>query len=53
MTQFADNVKISSTLLLTKAISRVLQKLLKHFNGTIISTLSVRASSSVWPAILF
>ena len=50
MTQFADQ-SISSTSQLIKSISRVLQKLLKYFNGTIISTLFISPSSSVWPVI--
>ena len=51
MTQFADHVKISPTSQLIKGISRVLQKLLKYFDGTIISTLFILPSSSVWPVI--
>ena len=50
MTQFADQFKISSTSQLIKGISRVLQKLLKYFNGTIISTLIIPLSL-VWPVI--
>ena len=50
-TQFADQVKMRLTSQLIKGISRVLQKLLKYFNGTIISTLSISPSSSVWPVI--
>ena len=34
-----------------KGISRLLQKLLKYFNGTIISTSFVPLLSSVWPVI--
>ena len=44
-TEFLDQVKISSILQLIKGISRVLQKLLRYFSGTIIST-------STLPAIL-
>ena len=51
MTQFADHVKISSTSQLIKDISRVLQKLLKYFNRTIISTLSILPSLPVLPVI--
>ena len=47
----ADHVKISSTSQLIKGIPRVLQKLLKYFNGTIISTLSILPLSPVWPVI--
>ena len=49
--QFADQSKISSTLQLIKGISRVLQKLLRYFIGTIISTSSILPSLLVWPAI--
>ena len=45
ITQSADQSKISSSSQLIKGISRVLQKLLKYFSGTIIST-------STLPAIL-
>ena len=51
MTQFADHVKISSTSQLIKGISKVVQKLLKYFNGTIISTSCILPSSQVWPVI--
>ena len=57
MTQFEDHVKTSSTSQLIKGISRVLQKLLKYFNGTIISTSTLPAilplllSAAVWPVI--
>ena len=37
MTKFADQVRIRLILQLIKGISRVLQKLLKYFNGTVIS----------------
>ena len=36
---------------LIKGISRVLQKLLKYFNGTIISTSFVLPSAGVFPII--
>ena len=51
MKYFSDQVKIRLTSQLFKGISRVLQKFLKHFNGTIISTLFVSPSSSVWPIV--
>ena len=43
--------KITLTSQLIKIISRVLQKLIKYFNGTIISTLFISPSSSVWAFI--
>ena len=51
ITKFPDHVKISSTSQLIKGISRVLQKLLKYFSGTIISTFSMSPSSLVLPII--
>ena len=51
ITQFADQSKISSIPQLIKGISRVLQKLLKYFNGTIISTPFISPSLFVWPVI--
>ena len=36
-TQFSDHVKVNDTSQLTKDMSRLLQKLLKYFNGTTIS----------------
>ena len=36
-TQFSDQVKVKGTPQLIKGMSKVLQKLLKYFNGTIIS----------------
>ena len=48
MTQLADQVKIVLTSQLIKDISRVPQKLLKYFNGTIISTFIIPLLS-VWP----
>ena len=50
MTQPADHVKISSNSQLIKGISRVLQKLLRYFNGNIIST-SILPSLLVGPVI--
>ena len=41
ITQFADNVKMRLVIQLIKGIPRIFQKLLKFFNGTIISTFSV------------
>ena len=41
--QPADHVKISLTSQLIKGISRVFQKLLRYFNGTIISTSTIPA----------
>ena len=49
VTQFVDQVEIRLTSQLIKSISRVLQKLLKYFNGTIISTLSIFPPLLVWP----
>ena len=51
MTQFADQVKARLSLQLIKGTSRVLQKLLEYFNGTIISTLSISPSLLVWLVI--
>ena len=56
ITQFLDQVKISSISQLIKGISRVLQKLLKYFSGTIISISTLPAivpllPSPVWPVI--
>ena len=51
ITQFAEQVKISLTSQLSNGFSRVFRKLLKYFNGTIISKLSISPSSSVWPVI--
>ena len=44
-------VKIRLTSQLNNDISRVLQKLLKYFNQTIILTLSILPLLSVWPVI--
>ena len=52
ITQFADLVRISSISQSIKGISRVIRKLLKYFNGTIISTLII-SLLLVWPVILF
>ena len=51
MGQSLDHVKISSNSQLIKDISRVLQKLLKYFNGTMISTSSVLPAAGVFPVI--
>ena len=51
ITQFSEQVETSSTSQLIKGISRVLQKLLKYFSGTIISTFSMSPSSLVLPII--
>ena len=40
------------TLQLINGISRVLQKLLKYFNGTIVSTPFVLPSAGVYPVII-
>ena len=49
-TQVDDHVKIRLTSQLIKGISKTLQKLLKYFSGTIISTALV-SSSPVGPVI--
>ena len=46
-----DHVKIRLTSQLINGISRVLQKLLKYVNGTIISTSFVLPLSGVFPVI--
>ena len=57
MTQPADHFKISSVSQLIKGISRILQKLIKYFNGTIISTSTLPTILpsllllAVWPVI--
>ena len=51
ITQSADQSKISSISQLIKGISRVLQKFLKYFSGTNISTPFI-SPSFVWPVIL-
>ena len=42
ITLFADQVKIRLTSQLIKGVSRVLQKLFKYFNGTMILTSCVK-----------
>ena len=51
MKKFSDQLKIRLTSQSFKGISGVLQKLLKYFNGTIISTLFISPSPSVWPIV--
>ena len=51
ITQVDDHVKIKLTLQLIKGISRVLQKLLRYFNGTIISTSFSLPGAEVFPVI--
>ena len=51
MTQVDDHVKIRLSSQLISGISRVLQKLLKYFNGTAISTPSLLPSSGVFCVI--
>ena len=51
ITQFVDHIKFELTPQLIKGISRVLQKLLKYFNGTIISTSFPLPLSGVFPVI--
>ena len=51
ITQVDDQVKMRLTSQLINGISRVLQKLLKYFNGTIISTSFVLPSAGVFPVI--
>ena len=51
ITQVDDLVKMGLTSQLINGISRVLQELLKYFNGTIISTFFVFPSSGVFPVI--
>ena len=53
ITQDGDHVKIRLTSQLINGISRVLQKLLKYFNGTIISASFVLPLLGVFPVILF
>ena len=50
ITQFADQVRMRLISQLINDISRVLQKLLKYFNGTTIST-SFVPSAPVSPAV--
>ena len=49
ITQSSDHVKIRLTSQLIKSISSVFQKLLKYFNGTIISTSFVFPLFGVFP----
>ena len=51
ITQDSDHVKIRLTSQLINGISRVLQKLLKYFNGTIISTSFVLPAAGVFPVV--
>ena len=51
ITQVDDHVKMRLTSQLINGISRVLQKLLKYFNGTIISTSFVLPIAGVFPVI--
>ena len=51
LTQSLDHVEIRLTSQLINGISRVLQKLLKYFNGTIISTFFVFLLLGVFPVI--
>ena len=51
ITQVDDLVKMGLTSQLINGISRVLQELLKYFNGTIISTFFVFPSSGVFSVI--
>ena len=52
ITQFSDQVKMRLLSQLIKGISRVLQKLLKYFNGTAILTSSVLPSAGGFPVII-
>ena len=51
ITQVDDHVKMRLISQLINGISRVLQKLLKYFNGTIISTSFVLPAAGVFPVI--
>ena len=51
ITQVDGHVKMKLTSQLINGISRVLQKLIKYFNSTIISTSFVLPSAGVLPAI--
>ena len=51
ITQFDDHVKFKLTSQLINDISRALQKLLKYFNGTILSTSLSLPLSGVFPVI--
>ena len=52
MTQVDDHFNMRLNSLLISGISRVLQKLLKHFNGTAILLSFVLPSSEVFPVTL-
>ena len=52
ITQFSDQVKIRLIWQLINGISRVLQKLLKYFNGTGISIFFRLLLAGVFPVIL-
>ena len=49
ITQVDNYVKMTLTSQLMNGISRVLQKLLKYFNGTIVSTSFVLPSAGAFP----
>ena len=51
ITQVGDRVKMRLTSQLINVISRIFQKLLKYFNGTMISTSFVLPSAGVFPGI--
>ena len=51
--QYADQVRMKLISKLIIGISRVLQKLLNHFNGTAISTSFVFTLFGVLPVIFF
>ena len=51
ITQDGDHVKIRLTSQLINGTPRVLQKFLKYFNGTIISTSFVLHAAGVFPVI--
>ena len=52
ITQFSEQVKIKDTSQLINGKSNVLQKLLKHFNSTLISTFFVVPSATVFHKML-
>ena len=51
ITQSLDHVEIKLTSQLINDISSVLQKLLKYFNGTIISTSFLLSAAVIFPVI--
>ena len=53
MTQVNHHVRMKLTSLLITDVSKVLQKLLKYFNGTAISKFFVLPSVGVFPVIFF